>query len=112
MDLSFWEEFIRPELLATVPALCFFGVLLKRSPAVADHDIPLLLGVAGILAAAVWVLGQSTPRGFTQIMNALFTAVVQGLLCAGASVYLHQLVRQQAKRREGTGRPSAPNPPL
>ena len=112
MDLSFWGEFIRPELLATVPALCFLGTLLKRSPSVADNDIPLLLGIAGILAAAVWVLGQSTPRGLSQIMNALFTAVVQGLLCAGASVYLHQLVRQQAKRREGTGRPSAPNPPL
>ena len=96
---SVFSELIRPELLATVPALCFLGTLLKRSDAVADERIPRILGAAGIFIAAVWVFGQSTPRGFSQIMNALFTAVVQGLLCAGASVYLHQLVRQRKKRQ-------------
>lgn len=110
MDLSFWGEFIQPELLAAVPALCFFGTLLKRSPAVDDHKIPLLLGIAGILIASVWTLGQTTPRGLTAVMNALFTAVVQGLLCAGASVYLHQLVHQRHKRQKERAQPAAPTP--
>ena len=110
MDLSFWGEFIQPELLAVVPARCFFGALLKRSPAVDDHKIPLLLGIAGILIAAVWTLGQTTPRGLPAVMNALFTAVVQGLLCAGASVYLHQLVHQHHKRQKERAQPAAPTP--
>ena len=96
---TIFSELIRPELLAMVPALCFFGTLLKRSDAVADERIPRILGVSGILVAAVWVFGQDTPRSLPQILNAVFTSLVQGLLCAAASVYLHQLVRQRQKRR-------------
>ena len=92
-----FSQMIQPELLAMVPALCFLGVLLKRSDTVKDERIPRILGIAGILIAAIWVFGQNTPRGFSEIMNAVFTSLVQGLLCAGASVYLHQLVHQRRK---------------
>ncbi len=61
MDLDFCKEFIQPELLALVPALNFLGTVLKRSASVPDKNIPLLLGGAGVLLSAVWVVGQNAP---------------------------------------------------
>ena len=97
MDLELCKKFIQPELLALVPALNFLGTLLKRSASVPDKNIPLLLGCAGVLLSAVWVVGQNTPRGLSQVLAAVFTALVQGLLCASGSVYLHQLMKQRKK---------------
>lgn len=97
MDLDFCKEFIQPELLALVPALNFLGTVFKRSASVPDKNIPLLLGGAGVLLSAVWVVGQNTPRDLSQVLAAVFTALVQGLLCAAGSVYLHQLMKQRKK---------------
>ena len=97
MDLDFCKEFIQPELLALVPALNFLGTVLKRSASVPDKNIPLLLGGAGVLLSAVWVVGQNTPWDLSQVLAAVFTALVQGLLCAAGSVYLHQLMKQRKK---------------
>ena len=97
MDLDFCKEVIQPELLALVPALNFLGTVLKRSASVPDKNIPLLLGGAGVLLSAVWVVGQNTPRDLSQVLAAVFTALVQGLLCAAGSVYLHQLMKQRKK---------------
>ena len=97
MDLDFCKEFIQPELLALVPALNFLGTVLKRSASVPDKNIPLLLGGAGVLLSAVWVVGQNTPRDLSQVLAAVFTALVQGLLCAAGSVYLHQPMKQRKK---------------
>ena len=83
-------DYIRPELLLIIPVLWVLGKLLKEASFLRDKWIPLILGGAGILLAVCWVGGNAEPFGVT----GLFTAVTQGILCAGAAVYGHQLVKQ------------------
>lgn len=87
-------EYIRPELLLTVPVLWVLGKILKEASFLRDQWIPLILGGAGILLAVCWVAGSAEPFGVT----ALFTAVTQGILCAGAAVYGHQLIKQMKNK--------------
>ena len=90
-------EYIRPELLLTVPVLWVLGKILKEASFLRDKWIPLVLGGAGILLAVCWIGGGGEPFGVT----GLFTAVTQGILCAGAAVYGHQLIKQM-KNKDNT----------
>ncbi len=78
-------EYIRPELLLTVPVLWVLGKILKEASFLRDKWIPLVLGGAGILLAVCWIGGGGEP--FTQ-----------GILCAGAAVYGHQLIKQMKNK--------------
>ena len=73
------------------------GAGLKRSQSFADNAIPLVLGVCGVVLALAYVLGTSALSGWRDVLMAAFTAVTQGILCAGASVYVNQLVKQATK---------------
>ena len=87
-----FEEYISPELLVMIPALYVIGSSLKRFDNFKDKHIPLVLGVVSIMIAFVYecsILGLS--------FEALYTAIIQGLLCAGATVYGNQLVKQMTK---------------
>ena len=95
--MDYLANYIKPELLILVPVLYLIGMGLKRSQSVADRKIPLLLGVCGVLLAAVYVLAAAPISGWQSGMAALFTAITQGVLCAGGSVYVHQLLKQQGK---------------
>lgn len=90
-------NYVKPELLVLIPVLYFIGMGLKRSQAVADKYIPLLLGGVGILLALLWVLAGSELTGMQDILRAVFAALTQGVLCAGCSVYAHQLGKQAGK---------------
>ena len=48
-------SYIKPELLVLVPVLYFLGAGLKKAEAFPDNRIPLVLGIAGILLAALYV---------------------------------------------------------
>ena len=85
------KEFVKPELLVLIPVIYIIGMGLKKSE-VKDKHIPWTLGGTGVILAAMWVIGTS---GFSPV--ALFTAVTQGIICAGASVYVNQLVKQSQK---------------
>lgn len=87
-------DYIRPELLLTVPVLWVLGKILKEASFLRDKWIPLILGGAGILLAVCWIGGGGEPFGVT----GLFTAVTQGILCAGAAVYGHQLIKQMKNK--------------
>ena len=87
-------EYIRPELLLTVPVLWVLGKILKEASFLRDKWIPLVLGGAGILLAVCWIGGGGEPFGVT----GLFTAVTQGILCAGAAVYGPQLIKQMKNK--------------
>lgn len=92
-------NYVKPELIVVAVVLYFIGMGLKQAQAVKDKYIPLILGGAGILLCAVWVLATS-PLGTGQdIAMAVFTAIVQGILVAGLSTYINQIVKQ-ANRNE------------
>lgn len=91
------KEFIRPELLVLIPVLYFIGVALKSAQAFADKHIPLALGAVGVALAALWVVATSTIASPQDGALAIFTAIVQGVLVAGASVYIDQLIKQAKK---------------
>ena len=49
-------DYIKPELLVVSVVLYFAGIGLKKSRVVPDKFIPLILGAAGIVICAVWVI--------------------------------------------------------
>ena len=87
-------EFIRPELLVLVPVLNFIGLGIKHSEKITNNLIPLLLGLFGVALAMLWVLGGMEFTGWRTALTAAFTAIVQGVLCAGCAVYVNQLWKQ------------------
>lgn len=88
-----YQEYIKSELLILVPVLYILGLGLKRSK-LKDTWIPLVLGTAGVALATVWVIATSQIATIHETAAALFTAVTQGILTAGASVYINQLYVQ------------------
>lgn len=94
-----YQEYIKSELLVLVPVLYIIGLGLKKSK-LTDKKIPLVLGFAGIVLSAIWVIATSEISTVREAASALFTAVTQGVLAAGASVYVHQLSVQARKKTE------------
>lgn len=92
-----FTEYLKPELLILTPVLYLIGMGLKKAAWFKDSLIPVLLGACGVVLAAVWVFATADVSGGKAIATAAFTAVTQGVLCAGASVYVNQLVKQAQK---------------
>ena len=88
-------NYIRPELLILVPVLYLAGMVFKKSEFVKDKYIPVLLGVLGTVLAMLYVYSADAKNTDTTMM--VFSAVTQGVLCAGASVYANQIVKQSKK---------------
>lgn len=92
-------NYVKPELIVVAAVLYFVGMGIKKAEAIADKYIPLILGAAGIVICAVWVVA-TCPLGTGQeIAMAIFTAIVQGVLVAGLSTYINQIIKQ-AKKNE------------
>ena len=94
MDL---KEFIKPELLILIPVLYIVGIGLKKSK-LSDTLIPLILGGIAIVLSAAWVIATSDISTLKDVAYALFISVTQGILSAGASVYVNQLYVQSKKK--------------
>lgn len=92
-----YQEYIKTELLVLVPVLYIIGLGLKKSK-LTDKWIPLVLGIISITLSAVWVVATSQITNAQEVAAALFTAVTQGILAAGASVYVNQLYVQAHKQ--------------
>lgn len=90
------KEFVKPELLILIPVLYLIGMGLKKST-VADKYIPLLLGGIGIVLSGLYVFATMGSVSFGGAVLALFTAITQGVLAAGASVFVNQIVKQAGK---------------
>lgn len=86
-------NYIQPELLLIVPVLWVLGKLLKEASFIRDKWIPLILGGVSILLSVCCIYG--TAESFT--VTGAFTAITQGILCAGVSVYGHQVIKQLGK---------------
>lgn len=92
-----YTNYIKPELLVLVPVLVFAGYCLKTSAAVKDKLIPALLAAVGVILAAVYVLATTNIAAPQDGAQAVFTAIVQGLLCAAGAVFGNQIVKQSKK---------------
>nr|WP_288723599.1 phage holin family protein [uncultured Sellimonas sp.] len=90
-------NYIKPELIVVAVVLYMIGAAIKRTKVVKDKYIPLILGAAGTAFCAVWVLANCPLGSGREIAMAVFTAVVQGILVAGASTYVNQVVKQLHK---------------
>ena len=91
-----FEEFIKPELLILIPSLYVVGLGLKKSR-IRNKYIPLLLGVISITLSAAWVVASSDISTLKDASYAIFVSITQGVLSAGASVYISQLQIQSKK---------------
>ena len=91
-----FEMYLKPELLILVPVLYLIGVAIKKSN-LKDNVIPFVLGITGVFLAIIWVLATTSITTYQEALMAVFTAITQGILCAGASVYVNQLIVQTKK---------------
>lgn len=98
MDLiEMLKEYVKPELIVVALVLYFVGIGLKKTELIKDKYIPLILGGLGIAISAIYIIATSTVSGYKEVLIIIFTAIVQGILVAGASVYVNQLIKQNNK---------------
>lgn len=90
-------NYIKPELLVLSIVLYFIGNALKKANAVKNKYIPLILGGIGILLCTIWVISSCPMVNLQGIASAIFTSIVQGVLVAGLSTYVDQIIKQAGK---------------
>ena len=90
-------NYIKPELLIVSAVLYFIGIGLKKAQYFADRHIPLTLGVLGCSLASLYVFGTVSMESPQEVSMAIFTAIVQGILVAGLSTYVNQIIKQKNK---------------
>lgn len=90
-------NYVKPELIVVAIALYFVGMALKQAQAVKDKYIPLILGGISIAICAIYVFATCTCGTVQDIAMAIFTAITQGILIAGLSTYVNQIVKQANK---------------
>ena len=90
-------SYVKPELLIVVVVLYFIGVMIKKSENISDKFITMILGILGMLICGLYVFATSTISGSQEVAMALFTAITQGIIVAGLSTYVNQLIKQSGK---------------
>ena len=80
-------NYVKPELIVVAIALYFVGMALKQAQA----------GGISIVICAIYVFATCTCGTGQDIAMAIFTAITQGILIAGLSTYVNQIVKQANK---------------
>ena len=91
-----YQNYIEPELFILIPVIYLIGIAIKKS-SVKDKFIPLVLGGISIVLCAIWIFASCETYNATDVMFAIFGAITQGILIAGASVYINQIAKQSTK---------------
>lgn len=94
-------QYIRPELLILAPVLYLLGALLKKAAFLPGKWIPLLLGGAGVVLCVIYGFATTAVHSLQDGALLLFTAMTQGLLVSGVSVYCNQLFKQLRSKNDG-----------
>ncbi len=95
-----FNDYIEAELYILVPVLYAVGSILKKSSAVKDRWIPIILGALGIILAIVYKIGIYSPYGIREMLPILYAGFTQGVLCAAGSVYTNNIVKQMKKGKD------------
>lgn len=90
-------NYVKPELIVVAIVLYFLGIALKNIEKVKDKLIPFILGAVGIVLAFIYVFATSAVSTYQDVLFAIFTAIVQGMLVAALSTYVNQLLKQSKK---------------
>ncbi len=90
------KEFVKPEMLVLIPVLYLIGIAIKRSQ-ITDKLIPWILGAISVVLCGLYIAATTQITGWQSGIMAIFTAITQGILIAGCSVYVNQLVKQSEK---------------
>ena len=90
-------NYIKPELIVVAIVLYFVGLWIKKAESIKDKYIPCILGGSGIVLSAIWVFANSQIGTVQEVLMAVFTSIVQGILVAGLSTYVNQLIKQKSK---------------
>lgn len=90
-------NYVKPELIVVAIVLYIVGVALKKAEMIKDNAIPFILGAIGVVLSAIWVLANSPLGTAQEVLMAVFTSIVQGVLVAGLSTYVNQLIKQANK---------------
>lgn len=87
-------DYIKPELVVVAIVLYFLGVAVKKSKIVDSRFIPLINGILGIGICALYIFSATSLNGIRDMVMAGFTAITQGILTAGLSTYVYQIIKQ------------------
>ena len=90
-------NYVKPELIVVALVLYIIVIAIKKAEYINDKYIPLILGVVGIVLAAIWVFANSPLNTTQDVLMAVFTSIIQGILVAGLSTYVNQLIKQSNK---------------
>lgn len=90
-------NYVKPELCVLAIVLYLFGVALKQCESLPDKFIPFILGTVGITLSLIYVLANSELCSLQNVLMAIFTAIVQGVLVTGLSTYVNQITKQLGK---------------
>lgn len=90
-------NYVKPELVVVAIVLYYIGMWLKQAAFIKDKYIPLVLGIAGVFVCGIWVMETASFATAQDIALAAFTAIVQGILVAGLSTYMNQIIKQLNK---------------
>lgn len=89
--------YVKPELLVLTVVLYFIEIALKKSQGIEEKNIPIVLGIIGVLLAGIWVIASCPLTSLQEVAMAIFTSIVQGILVAGVSSYMYHLKKQSEK---------------
>lgn len=89
-------ESLKSEFMILPLILYVLGVGLKKS-SIPDKWIPGLLGVVGCALSTLQVFSAQSDFAWSSVASYIYTGITQGLLAAGASVYVNQLYVQSKK---------------
>lgn len=90
-------NYIKPELIVVALVLYFIGIAIKKAQSIKDNYIPYILGGISVILCGIWVLANSPLSTTQEVLMAIFTSIVQGVLLAGLSTYVNQLIKQANK---------------
>lgn len=91
-------NYVKPELIVVAIALYLLGMWLKQASFIKDKYIPLVLGITGIFVCGIWVSSTAALSTGQDIMAAVFASITQGILVAGLSTYVNQIIKQSSKK--------------
>lgn len=91
-------NYVKPEMLIISVVLYFIGIWMKQSETIKDKYIPVLLGIIGIVVCGIYVFATCSCDNSKETAMAIFTAITQGVLVAGLSNYVNQILKQLSKK--------------